>query len=132
MISGVGIDLIEVIRIKNELEKYGDGFCERIFTAKEIAYCKRASNINVQSACFAGRFAAKEAFLKALGTGLKNGLKWKDMEICNDENGKPGFVLKDRALEMIGDMGILNVHLSISHCKNTAAAFVILEKPDSE
>jgi len=131
MIYGVGIDLIEIKRIKNELIKSGERFCKMIFTENEITYCQRDSNINVQSQCFAGRFAAKEAFFKAVGTGLRGGLTWKDIEVYNDEYGKPNFILKNKALETVEDERISNIQLSISHCKNVAAAVVILEKKDN-
>ena len=81
MICGVGIDLIEVDRIKKQLEKSSDRFCQSLFSEKEIAYCRRGANTRIQARHFAGRFAAKEAFLKAIGTGMRDGLRWKDIEI---------------------------------------------------
>jgi holo-[acyl-carrier protein] synthase len=132
MICGVGIDVIEISRIKNELLKSGERFCKTIFTENEITYCQRGSNINVQSQCFAGRFAAKEAFFKAIGTGLRGGLTWKDIEVYNDEYGKPNFILKNKALETVEDEGISNIKLSISHCNTVAIAVVILEKHDND
>ena len=131
MIYGVGIDVIEIDRIKNDLLKSGKEFCRSIFTDIEIMYCQRGSNINVQSQCFAGRFAAKEAFFKAIGSGLRGGLTWKDVEVSNDEYGKPRFVLKNKALETIVSERISNILLSISHCKHVATAVVILEKHDN-
>jgi len=128
MIFGIGIDLIEIDRIKNELEKHGDRFCKMVFTVKEIEYCRRNKNLNIQAQCFSGRFAAKEAFFKAIGTGLRNGLSWKDVEILNDKLGKPDFVLKNNSLKIIESNQIFNVQLSISHCKNYATAVVVLEK----
>jgi len=132
MIYGVGIDVIEINRIKNELIKFGESFCKAIFTDNEISYCQRGSNISVQSQCFAGRFAAKEAFFKAVGIGLREGLTWKDIEVHNDEYGKPRFILKNKALEIISDKKISNIQLSISHCKTVATAVVILEKHDND
>jgi len=131
MIYGLGIDLIEIGRIKSELLRSGDRFCEKVFTEKEIDYCKRGPNLDVQSRCFAGRFTAKEAFFKAIGTGLRNGLRWKDVEVLHDNLGKPVFALKDKALETIKKEKISSIQLSISHGKNVATAVVILEKPEN-
>lgn len=128
MIFGIGIDIIEIDRIKAELEKHRDRFSKMVFTEKEIDYCSRNKNLNAQSQCFAGKFAAKEAFFKAIGTGLRNGLSWKDVEILNDKLGKPGFVLKNNSLKIIETNQIFNIQLSISHCHNYATAVVILEK----
>ncbi len=128
MIYGVGIDSIEIERIKRELTRDSDSFCKSIFTGDEIAYCGRASNLDVKSQRLAGRFSAKEAFFKAIGTGLRDGLHWKDVEVTNDRLGKPHLVLRNRALEIIEREKISSVHLSISHSKQTATAVVILEK----
>ncbi len=128
MIHGIGIDLIEVERIGKTTLRYGDRFYTKIFTENEINYCKSKSNLNNQSQCFAARFAAKEAFLKAIGTGLRNGLHWKDVEVSNDNLGKPNLVLRNTALEIIKKIKTSNISLSISHTKNAAIAVVILEK----
>jgi len=128
MIYGIGIDLIEVERIKKTALKSGDRFYTRIFTENEINYCKKGSDLNNQSQCFAARFAAKEAFFKAIGTGLRNGLHWKDVEVSNNELGKPDLVLRNTALEIIERIKSPNILLSISHTKNAAIAVVILEK----
>ena len=114
MIYGIGIDLIEIHRIKGELEKFGDRFCGSIFTEDEVEYCKKGSNIDVQAQCFAGRFSAKEAFFKSIGTGLRNKFSWKDVEIMNDELGKPSFRLRNKAREFIEEIGVSNIQLSIS------------------
>jgi holo-[acyl-carrier protein] synthase len=128
MIYGIGIDLIEIHRIKGELEKFGDRFCGSIFTEDEVEYCKKGSNIDVQAQCFAGRFSAKEAFFKSIGTGLRNKFSWKDVEIMNDELGKPSFRLRNKAREFIEAIGVSNIQLSISHSRENAVAVVILEK----
>jgi len=128
MIHGIGKDLIEVERIGKTTLRYGDRFYTKIFTENEINYCKSKSNLNNQSQCFAARFAAKEAFLKAIGTGLRNGLHWKDVEVSNDNLGKPNLVLRNTALEIIKKIKTSNISLSISHTKNAAIAVVILEK----
>lgn len=128
MIFGTGIDLINIQRIQKSLEKSGKKFCQSLFTENEIQYCKRTGNLRVQSQCFAARFAAKEAFFKALGTGLREGLRWKDVEIIHDKLGKPSFHLKNKALEMIQAEEIDNIQLSVSHDQTHATAVVILEK----
>ena len=128
MVYGIGIDLVEVERIRKTALKFGDRFYTRIFTENEINYCKKGSNLNNKFQCFAARFAAKEAFLKAIGTGLRNGLQWKDIEVLNNELGKPDLTLQNAALKIIENMQNSNILLSISHTKNTAIAVVILEK----
>jgi len=128
MIFGTGIDLIGIQRIQKSLEKKDVQFCQSLFTKNEIQYCKRTRNRQVQSQCFAARFAAKEAFFKALGTGLRDGLSWKDVEIENNDLGKPSLLLKNKALEVIQSNEIDNIQLSISHDKTHATAVVILEK----
>lgn len=128
MIHGIGIDIIETDRIKNQIEKDGDRFYKKIFTKKEIEYCTQGANVNVQAQRFAGRFAAKEAFFKAVGTGLRNDLRWIDVEIVNDELGRPMIILKNKTLQIIKSDMISNIQLSISHDRQNAAAVVILEK----
>ena len=128
MIVGTGIDVVEVDRIRKELEKSSERFTRMLFTQGEIDYCLQGSNVNVQSQRFGGRFAAKEAFFKAIGTGLRDGLSWKDVEVVNDEMGRPYLVLANRAQEMIEAEGISNVQVSISHGRNVATSVVILEK----
>ena len=127
MICGVGIDLIEVDRIKKQLEKSHDRFYQSSFSQKEIAYCRRGANTRIQARHFAGRFAAKEAFFKAIGTGLREGFAWKDVEVLNNAMGRPELHLKNMAKETVDKLGITNVQLSISHGRDMAAAFVILE-----
>ncbi len=127
MIWGMGIDLIETRRIRKELEKSDERFCEMIFTENEIRTCKKRTNISVQAQCFSGRFAVKEAFFKAIGTGLRHGLRWKDVEVLNDSLGKPMLVLHNRALEIIRERGISNIQCSISHDRLMTTAIVVLE-----
>lgn len=128
MIYGVGIDLIEPDRIKRELLRSGDRFFREIFTEGEIEYCARSPNPSVRSQCLAGRLSAKEAFFKAIGTGLRDGLRWHDVEVSNDRLGKPRFVLRNRARELIERARISNIQLTITHRKNSVAAVVILER----
>jgi holo-[acyl-carrier protein] synthase len=126
MIYGVGIDLIETKRIERELEKPGDRFRESVFTPREIAYCTSRKSRSARCQCFAGRFSAKEAFFKAIGTGLRDGLRWQDVEVSNDERGKPSLVLRNMALEIVERENITDVRLSISHTGGAATAIVIL------
>jgi holo-[acyl-carrier protein] synthase len=120
MVESLGIDIVEVKRVKTLMEKWGDRFLHRVFTPGEIAYC-RGKNAPEQS--FAARFAAKEAILKAIGTGLSQGIRWTSMEIVNDENGSPSVKLGERIKDKIGDKKIL---ISMSHTKEYAVAQAIL------
>lgn len=124
MISGIGIDSIEVERINDQILKEGS-FKEKIFTQKEISYCEskkyRAQN-------YAARFSAKEAFLKALGTGWRYGLTYKDIEIVNDDLGKPEIVLYGKAKRFVAENKITNIHVSLTHLKHIATAIVTVEK----
>ncbi len=118
MVLGLGIDIIEVSRIKGIMEKYGDKFFRRILTEKEIAYCKSyTANPELH---FAGRFASKEAYSKAIGTGINKNFGWKDIEILNDKLGKPYIShLKEN------DYSKNKFEVSISHTKDYACAVVI-------
>jgi holo-[acyl-carrier protein] synthase len=101
-------------------------FAERVFTTRERNYCDSKRAASAQS--FAGRFAAKEAFLKALRTGWRGKISWHDVEIVNDENGAPSFEIRGEALNILGSTGADQVHLTISHTSEHAVAHVILEK----
>ncbi len=127
MIYGTGIDFVEVERVKNIIDKHGDRFLRIIFTESEIKKGNRGLSISRQSQYFASRFAAKEALLKAIGTGLRKGFHWKDIEVVNNAMGKPHFVLRKSTLEAIQKKNILNIQLSISHTQNHATAVVVLE-----
>ncbi|MDO9577043.1 MAG: holo-ACP synthase [Candidatus Cloacimonadales bacterium] len=124
MIAGVGIDNIEVERIKKQIDGTTK-FKENIFTEAEIKYCESKTNY---AESFAVRFAAKEAFLKALGTGWRDGLQFKDIEILNDELGKPKAYLHGKAKQIIMDNKLMNIQVSLSHIKKIATAIVIIEK----
>ncbi|NLK71645.1 MAG: holo-ACP synthase [Clostridiales bacterium] len=123
MIVGIGTDIIEIKRIKNALEKTEDSFLDRIFTEEEKAYFKK-NNYNNQS--IAGGFAAKEAVMKSLGTGLR-GFSFTDIEIYRDDLGKPHVRLYNNAEKIAEDKGIKIIHLSISHCKDYAIAYATAE-----
>ncbi len=124
MIFGIGIDILEVERLEKQISKVNEGFLQRVFTEVEISYCEQKRN---KSQHYSARFAAKEAFFKAIGTGWRHGLKWQDIEILNDELGKPGILLRGKAKTFIEEKKIKNIHLSISHVKEIAVAVVILE-----
>jgi len=124
MIIGIGIDIIEVTRIERLLTKQ-KRFQQRIFTETEIAYCESKKN---KAQNYAGRFAAKEALLKAIGTGWRRGVSFKEIEIVNNERGKPEIFLSGKAREVADDLGISNIQVSLSHLKEFATAVVTAEK----
>ncbi len=128
MIFGIGTDLVEVERIKKELAHHGEKFVDMLFTDEERRYCTRTEKVAIQAQCFAARFAAKEAFFKALGSGLRGGLRWKDVEVVNDDLGKPMIHMQRAAKEICEKACIEAVHVSLSHTKESAIATVILEK----
>ena len=123
MIYGVGTDIIEVKRVKKQLEKIS-GLKEKLFSPLEIAYCESKKYAEQH---FTARFAAKEAFFKALGTGWRNGLAYKEIELINNELGKPEIKLYGKSKEFANKEKIKTIHVSISHIKNIANAIVILE-----
>jgi holo-[acyl-carrier protein] synthase len=119
MVKGIGIDIIHVALIKNLMEIYGDKFFQRILTENEISYFKRFPNPEVH---FAGRFASKEAYSKAIGTGISKDFKWKDIEILNDKRGKP-YINHTKQNEYSG----FKFEISISHTKDYGCAVVVCE-----
>ena len=122
MIFGIGTDIFEVKRMKERIEKE-PSFIHGIFTAKEISYCNQFKN---KAERLAARYAAKESFLKALGTGWRNGISFDEIEILNDSLGKPDIHLTGTAKQIISDLKIESIHVSISHIKDLAIAFVII------
>jgi holo-[acyl-carrier protein] synthase len=125
MVLGVGTDLIETKRIEVSIERFGDRFLERVFTAGEIAYCLRKKKNAAES--FAARFAAKEAGAKALGTGISRGVTWKELEVRREANGRPTLHLSGRAAELAGIMGVRRMQLSLTHSRELAMAVVVVE-----
>ena len=119
-VVGIGTDIIECERIAQMIAKHGEQFLTRVYTRNEIAYCaaRRASDQH-----YAGRWAAKEAVLKALGTGWAHGIQWTDVEVVNQVGGKPNIALAGKALEMSVQRGIREVLISISHCRHYAIAY---------
>ena len=123
MIFGIGIDQIEVSRVKKSVQS--DHFKNKIFTEAEINYSEKTAK---SAEHYAARFAAKEAFLKALGTGWRGKLAFNQIEIVNNELGKPFFQLYGEAKKKIENLNINSMHLSLTHVKDFATAMVILEK----
>jgi holo-[acyl-carrier protein] synthase len=118
-----GVDIIEISRIKQTLDRYGQRFLDRIFTLDEIAYCRgRAPNL-------AGRFAAKEATMKALGTGVR-GVSWKDIEVVRAKSGAPSVKLHGRAEKRAERLQVSEISLSISHSREYAVAFVVAQRDE--
>jgi holo-[acyl-carrier protein] synthase len=123
MIYGVGIDVIEVERIRRQLAR-SDRFKTRIFTPHEIAYCDGKKN---RAQNYAARFAAKEAFFKALGTGWSGGLAFNQVEVVNDARGKPEIRVYGRAKQLIEENGVIHIQVSLTHLKDIASSIVTLE-----
>ncbi len=125
MILGIGTDIVEVIRMKQALENFGDRFATRILTANEmIEYSAHHS----PEAFLAKRFAVKEAAAKALGTGIAKGVSWQHIELGHDELGAPKLFFSARALELQQQKGISSLHISLADEREYVVAFVILEK----
>ena len=124
MIVGTGVDLAEVPRIKASIERFGEKFIHRIYTPLEIAYVERKAN---KFERYAARFAAKEAGMKALGTGWRGGIGWRDFEVTNFPTGRPTLAFHGKAGEIAKKLGVRNVALSLTHTRDQAMALVILE-----
>lgn len=125
MIVSIGIDIIEVYRIRETIERT-PRFVERVFTKNEREYCDKKGAAAAQS--YAARFAAKEAFLKAIKTGWRGRITWHDIEVVSDEMGVPSLEIRDEAKKFLENLGANRIHLSISHTTDHAIAQVILEK----
>ena len=124
MIVGTGIDITEVPRIREAIQRHGERFLQRIFTEGEIQYCESKVN-RVER--YAARFAAKEAGMKAIGTGWKHGVRWRDIEVARKPGGRPTLLLHGKAAEFAAKLGATNVALSLTHTAEQAMAQVILE-----
>ncbi len=125
MIYGVGIDLVMTSRIEEALQRWGERFREKVFTPGEVQYCGQKRN---PAPSFAARFAAKEAFVKALGIGIRRGVHWKDVEVRRGPLGKPVLQLHGRAQELCRIENIQGVFLSLTHDRTFSSAMVVLEK----
>jgi len=117
---GIGTDIIECVRIAKMIEKHGELFLNRVYTRNEIAYCSCRKSANQH---YAGRWAAKEAVLKALGTGWTRGIQWTDIEVVNEIGGRPYIELDGQAKVISQQQGIHKILISISHCRSYAIAY---------
>lgn len=124
MIIGSGIDLVEIHRIEQSIERFGQRFLNRVYTPAEQAYCKRKRNY---AESFAARFAAKEAGAKALGTGIGYGVIWKEIEVGRAPGGRPTLLFHGRAAQIAAQLGVVNAALSLTHTDDLAQASVLLE-----
>ena len=124
MIRGVGIDLVNIDRIEQAVDRWGQRFLKRIFTAAEVERCQQQAR---PAQCLALRFAAKEAFAKAMGLGMRKGLRWRDVEVINDDLGKPGLLLHNQAKKLLEAMEAKKTWLSLSDERDSAIAVVVLE-----
>ncbi|KAA6461769.1 holo-ACP synthase [Acidobacteria bacterium AB60] len=125
MIVGSGIDLVEIERIRISVERFGDRFLKRVYTAAEQAYCLRKKNA---AESLAARFAAKEAGAKALGTGISRGVTWLEIEVVREPGGRPSLVFHGRAREVAQRLGVHSSALSLTHTREMAVASVVLER----
>ena len=124
MIVGTGIDIAEVPRIESSIARFGDRFLQRVFTKAEREYCESKAN-RVER--YAARFAAKEAAMKAIGTGWNHGVTWRDVEVCRQPGGRPTIAFHGKAAEFAAKLGAVHIALSLSHTAEYAIAQVILE-----
>jgi holo-[acyl-carrier protein] synthase len=124
MIVGMGTDLIEVERIRQSVDRYGDKFLQRVYTERESAYAMSKRNFAER---LAGRFAVKEAAMKAIGTGWRRGVTWKDFEVVNEPGGRPTLRLTGVAQKVAQTLGAKRISVSITHTAQMAMAVVILE-----
>lgn len=124
LIIGLGVDIAEVPRIQAAVERRGQTFLHRVFTENEIAYCERFKN---KFERYAGRFAAKEATMKALGTGWRRGIRWVDLEVVREQSGRPTISLAGEAAKIAAQLGVRRISLSITHTEAQALAQVIFE-----
>ncbi len=121
-IIGIGTDIVDCLRIAQMIERHGETFLNRVYTHREIEYC---SSRKAATQHYSGRWAAKEAVLKAMGTGWSNGISWRDIEVRNDESGKPAIALGGAAREICEKMGVHEMLISISHCRLYATAYAM-------
>jgi holo-[acyl-carrier protein] synthase len=121
MIQGIGVDIVEVPRIRTAIETWGSRFLSKIYTDQEISYCRSRKNSHEH---FAARFAAKEAVSKALEIGWSGGFRWQDVEIVNEPSGKPKVVLYEHVSKLLANSRVL---LSLTHTESTVVAFAVIE-----
>lgn len=125
MVLGIGTDLIEIERVQATIDRFGERFLERLFTPGEIAYSRSKKKHSAES--FAARFAAKEAAAKALGTGISRGIGWREIEVRRQPGERPTLHLSGRAAQRAKEMGVKNIHLSLTHSEDLAMAVAVAE-----
>jgi holo-[acyl-carrier protein] synthase len=131
-IIGIGTDIAECLRIARMIERHGELFLDRVYTVEEVRYCQGRAQATQH---FTGRWAAKEAIFKALGTGWRRGITWRDIEIRNQAGGRPSVLLRGAARDLAEQLGITKVLVSISHCRTHATALAVAladKKQDKE
>ena len=121
-IIGIGTDITECLRIARMIERHGELFVERVYTPAEIKYCQTRKQATQH---YTGRWAAKEAILKALGTGWRKGISWRDIEVRNEPGGKPVVAVRGGAKEVVEQLGVTDIQVTISHCRSHATATAI-------
>ena len=126
-IVGIGTDIVECLRIAKMIERHGEQFINRIYTQHEIEYCSKRGAATQH---YSGRWAAKEAVLKALGTGWARGISWRDIEIRNDASGRPTVRLAGGARDVCEKLEISQMQISISHCRTHATAYALAVRDD--
>lgn len=128
MISGIGVDIVDVAAFADCVRESGDDYLKRIFTEKEIEYCNSVAE-SMES--YAARFAAKESAMKALATGWDQGVDWHDFEILDEPSGQPIMTVSGKSAELLNERSILSVWISLSHVANYAIAYVVFERSSS-
>jgi holo-[acyl-carrier protein] synthase len=121
-VVGIGTDIVECLRIAQMIERHGELFITRVYTTHEIQYCQSRKQATQH---FAGRWAAKEAILKALGTGWRRGISWRDVEVRNEPGGRPTVAFRGGARDVVEKMKITEMLISISHCRSHATAYAL-------
>lgn len=124
MISGIGIDIVDVAKVANSIQEYGNRYLQKLFTLQEIEYCNAAP---IKAQRYAARIAAKEAAMKALATGWDEGVDWLDFEVINELSGQPTLRVQGAAAQLLKDRGIAKIWVSLSHLPEYAIAQVVLE-----
>ena len=124
MIYGIGTDIVAIERFRKFIDSGNNALLERLLSPAELSRCRSRKDA---ASCMAARFAAKEAFVKALGTGLRDGISWLEMEVSNDAMGKPELNLFGKTSELVQARGMFKIHLSLSHDGGNAVAMVVLE-----
>ena len=119
---GIGTDITECLRIARMIERHGELFINRVYTPEEIKYCQSRKQSTQH---FTGRWAAKEAILKALGTGWRKGISWRDIEVRNEPGGRPVVAVRGGVKEAVEQLGVAEIHVTISHCRSHATATAI-------